>query len=450
MLNNYKHIFFVGIGGIGMSSLDLYCLKKGKYVGGYDRQKTYITTNLENQGANIQYTTKTSLIPINFKFVESTLVIYTPAIPRNNLIFNFFKSNKFKILKRSDFLGSITKNKFCIAIAGTHGKTTTASILSHIFFENNLNFSSFIGGIMEKYETNFIYRGEDIILVEADEFDRSFLSLKPNIACVTSIDIDHLDIYKSSNEIINSFQEFISNVDSSGLILKQYDLNIDGISFGFNENADFHIKNYRNFDDFSLFDIIYSEGKCANIKFNMSGMHNALNALAAFSVCKNMNLSDLTIKKSLNNFKGVKRRFSYVLKYPKIIIDDYAHHPTEISAVYQSLLSIYPQKKILAIFQPHLFSRTKDFMDDFAEKLSKFNEVILLDIYPAREQEIKGINSNKLLQKINIENKNLVEKNDLSKHIMKSKCDVIVIMGAGDIADEVSLIKNEILINHEL
>ena len=450
MLNSYNNIYFVGIGGVGMSSLAFYCLKKGKSVGGYDKNRTSLTIKLENKGAKIQYTKNLLEIPNNFKSNDDTLIVYTPAIKQNNLILNYFNINKFKLLKRSKLLGLISNNSFCIAIAGTHGKTTTMSILTHIFYENNLNFSSFVGGIMEKYNTNFIFKGDDIFLVEADEFDKSFLTLKPNIACITSIEPDHLDIYSSYGEIVDSFHEFTTNVDYDGYILKKYDLEIPGQSFGFNKNADYHIENYSECEGFTFFDIVYNGGKCENIKFNMSGKHNLLNALAAFSVCKMMDLSDIDIKESLSSFEGVKRRFSYIIKHPKVIIDDYAHHPTEIDVVFKSLSSLYPEKKIMAIFQPHLFSRTKDFMSEFANVLSKFDEVILLDIYPARELPIKGINSNKLLSKINNKNKKIIDKKDLVSGIIDSKCDVVAIMGAGDIGQEISKIKNEILISNEL
>lgn len=450
MLNSYNNIYFVGIGGIGMSSLASYCLKKGKSVAGYDQNRNSLTIKLENLGAKVQYTKNLLEIPNSFKSKDDTLIVYTPAIKQDNLILNYFNANKFKLLKRSKLLGILSYNSFCIAIAGTHGKTTTMSILTHIFYENNLNFSSFVGGIMEKYNTNFIFKGDDIVLVEADEFDRSFLTLKPNIACITSIEPDHLDIYSSYSEIFNSFSEFTTSVDSDGHILKKYDLEIPGQSFGFNKNADYHIENYSVREGSTFFDIIYKEGKCENIKFNMSGKHNVLNALAAFSVCKKMDLSDIDIKESLSSFQGVKRRFSYVLKHPKVIIDDYAHHPTEIDVVFEALNSLYQQKKIMAIFQPHLFSRTKDFMSEFANVLSKFDEVILLDIYPARELPIKGINSNKLLSKINNKNKKIIDKKDLVSGIINSKCDVVAIMGAGDIGQEISKIKNEILISNEL
>ena len=446
MIENYTKIYFIGIGGIGMSSLALYFLDKGKTIGGYDKTKTDLTINLENHGALIHYDLKNSEIPLEFRNKQDTLIIYTPAISKDNIELDFFIKKSYKILKRSEVLGLISKNKFCIAIAGTHGKTTTSIILSHLLYENNISFTSFVGGISENYNSNYIEKGQDIILVEADEFDRSFLTLKPNIACITSIDMDHLDIYNSKKELQNSFNEFASNLEKDGMLFKNFDLGIDGFSYGFDSNADYSIANYKNINDTSFFDILYKNGKCENIKFEMPGKHNASNALAAFAICKNLKINDADLKKSLGTFSGVKRRFTYVLKSPKILIDDYAHHPKEIRAIQNSIFSLYPEKIIMAIFQPHLFSRTRDFMDEFAKSLSMFHEIVLLDIYPAREEPIKDINSNKLLNKINNNNKKLLQKIELKNHIINSDADVIVVMGAGDISNEVEKIKNAILI----
>ena len=446
MIEDYTKIYFIGIGGIGMSSLALYFLDKSKTVGGYDKTKTDLTINLQNRGAFIHYNLKISEIPLEFRNKQDTLIIYTPAISKDNIELDFFIKNKYKLLKRSEVLGLISKNKFCIAIAGTHGKTTTSIILSHLLYENNISFTSFVGGISENYNSNYIEKGQDIILVEADEFDRSFLTLKPNIACITSIDMDHLDIYNSKKELQNSFNEFASNLEKDGMLFKNFDLGIDGFSYGFDSNADYSIANYKNINDSSFFDILYKNGKCENIKFEMPGKHNASNALAAFAICKNLKINDADLKKSLGTFSGVKRRFTYVLRSPKILIDDYAHHPKEISAIQDAIFSLYPEKIIMAIFQPHLFSRTRDFMDEFAKSLSMFHEIVLLDIYPAREEPIKDINSNKLLNKINNNNKKLLQKIELKNHIINSDADVIVVMGAGDISNEVEKIKNAILI----
>ena len=445
MYKNYNKIYFIGIGGIGMSSIALYFINNGKQVAGYDQAKTDLTNKLSNLGANIHYDSSLSEIPKEFKNNNEVLIIYTPAISLSDVELSFFFDNNFTVLKRSEILGYISQDKFCIAIAGTHGKTTTATILSHILYENNIKFTSFIGGISENYDSNFIQNGNDVILVEADEFDRSFLTLNPNISCITSVDSDHLDVYNSNSELQKSFNEFASKLELNGVLFKHYDVPIDGVSYGFNKNAEYSIINYRNDESSTFFDIVYEKENSINVKFNMPGKHNACNALVAFAIGRLLKINDEQIVNSLNTFTGVKRRFSYILRSPKILIDDYAHHPNEIKAIYESVKSLYPEKSIMAIFQPHLYSRTQDFMNQFAQVLSKFDEVTLLDIYPAREEPIKGVNSNKLLNQINNSNKNLVDKLELKQVVKDSKADVFIIMGAGDISDEVYKIKDVIL-----
>lgn len=443
MLENYKHIYFLGIGGIGMSSLALYVLNENKVVGGYDKVKSEITDTLISQGATINFNDEFKIIPKSFLDKENTLIVYTPAIPLSNKQFVFFKKSGFTIIKRSELLGEISKDKFCIAIAGTHGKTTTSSILSHILFDNNLNFTSFVGGISENYNTNFIQNGNEIILVEADEFDRSFLTLNPNIACVTSIDADHLDIYENEVELKKSFNQFKNNIKKDGVLFVNDQIPMNGMTYGFNSNSNYFISNYRVNDEVAHFDINFKKS-ITSIQFKMQGKHNALNALVAFAIGNFLGINNDDIQKSLSTFKGVKRRFSYILKSPRVIIDDYAHHPTEIDAVQKSVKEMYPGKKITAVFQPHLYTRTRDFMDQFAESLSEFDEIILTDIYPAREQPIKNINSQALLKKIKNNRKLISKKSNLSSCLKNSKSDVFVIMGAGDISDEVQLIKEKI------
>lgn len=443
MLENYKHIYFLGIGGIGMSSLALYVLNENKVVGGYDKVKSEITDTLISQGATINFNDEFKIIPKSFLDKENTLIVYTPAIPLSNKQFVFFKKSGFTIMKRSELLGEISKDKFCIAIAGTHGKTTTSSILSHILFDNNLNFTSFVGGISENYNTNLIQNGNEIILVEADEFDRSFLTLNPNIACVTSIDADHLDIYENEVELKESFNQFKNNIKKDGVLFVNDQIPMNGMTYGFNSNSNYFISNYRVNDEVAHFDINFKKS-ITSIQFKMQGKHNALNALVAFAIGNFLGINNDDIQKSLSTFKGVKRRFSYILKSPRVIIDDYAHHPTEIDAVQKSVKEMYPGKKITAVFQPHLYTRTRDFMDQFAESLSEFDEIILTDIYPAREQPIKNINSQALLKKIKNNRKLISKKSNLSSYLKNSKSDVFVIMGAGDISDEVQLIKEKI------
>jgi UDP-N-acetylmuramate--alanine ligase len=443
MLEKYKNIYFLGIGGIGMSSLALYFIDKQKSVGGYDKVKSSITKQLSLKGSVINYENSKANIPNNFLNKEETLVVYTPAIPKSNKQFVFFQQSSFKILKRSEILGILSKNKFCIAVAGTHGKTTTASILSHILLENNIKFTSFVGGISENYNTNFIQNGDEIILVEADEFDRSFLTLYPDIACITSIDPDHLDVYFNEQSLHDSFTDFTNNIKNEGVLLVNEKISIKGSTFGFDKNSDFHITNYNVSNEEVFFDINYN-GLISSIKFNMQGRHNALNALVAFAIGLELKIDKLKLSKSLSTFLGVKRRFTYVLKSPKIIIDDYAHHPKEIEEISKSIKELYPEKKVTAVFQPHLYSRTRDFMSEFAQSLSLFDEVVLTEIYPAREKPIKNINSENLLNRIENNNKCLITKSNLPKYLSKSSSDILVIMGAGDISEEVNTIKKHI------
>ena len=443
MLEKYKNIYFLGIGGIGMSSLALYFIDKQKSVGGYDKVKSSITNQLSLKGSIINYEDSKENIPNNFLNKEETLVVYTPAIPKSNKQFVFFQQSSFKILKRSEILGILSKNKFCIAVAGTHGKTTTASILSHILLENNIKFTSFVGGISENYNTNFIQNGDEIILVEADEFDRSFLTLYPDIACITSIDPDHLDVYFNEQSLHDSFTDFTNNIKNEGVLLVNEKISIKGSTFGFDKNSDFHITNYNISNEEVFFDINYN-GLISSIKFNMQGRHNALNALVAFAIGLELKIDKLKLSKSLSTFLGVKRRFTYVLKSPKIIIDDYAHHPKEIEEISKSIKELYPEKKVTAVFQPHLYSRTRDFMSEFAQSLSLFDEVVLTEIYPAREKPIKNINSENLLNRIENDNKCLITKSNLPKYLSKSSSDILVIMGAGDISEEVNSIKKHI------
>ena len=443
MLEKYKNIYFLGIGGIGMSSLALYFIDKQKSVGGYDKVKSSITNQLSLKGSIINYEDSKANIPNNFLNKEETLIVYTPAIPKSNKQFVFFQQSRFKILKRSELLGILSKNKFCIAVAGTHGKTTTASILSHILLDNNIKFTSFIGGISENYNTNFIQNGDEIILVEADEFDRSFLTLYPDIACITSIDPDHLDVYFNEQSLHDSFTDFTNNIKNEGVLLVNEKISIKGSTFGFDKNSDFHITNYNISNEEVFFDINYN-GSISSIKFNMQGRHNALNALVAFAIGLELKIDKLKLSKSLSTFLGVKRRFTYVLKSPKIIIDDYAHHPKEIEEISKSIKELYPDKKVTAVFQPHLYSRTRDFMSEFAHSLSLFDEIVLTDIYPAREKPIKNINSENLLNRIENNNKCLITKSNLPKYLSKSSSDILVIMGAGDISEEVNSIKKHL------
>lgn len=442
-LKEIHNVYFIGIGGIGMSALARYFHANGKHVAGYDKTPTKLTKELQELGVYIHFEENVETIPNPFKEKTNTLIIYTPAIPQNHIEFTYFAEHNFKILKRADVLGLITKNSFCFAVAGTHGKTTTSSILGHIM--QPYNATSFLGGISENYHSNLILGGDEISVVEADEFDRSFLKLSPNIACITSMDADHLDIYGEHSELQNSFLEFSKKVTDHLVIAKGLD--VSGITYAINDEADYQIQNL-NIDNGSyLFDIKTPTETIKDVEFSLPGNHNLMNALAAFAMADSFGIPVESIKNSLQTFKGVERRFSYKIKTEELVlIDDYAHHPTEINAVFDAVQEMYPNEKNLVVFQPHLFSRTRDFIEEFAEELSKFDEIILLEIYPARELPIEGVNSDWLLSKINSSNKKLTQKENLLEEIKKSNAKVISMLGAGDIGAMVNDIKNELLL----
>ncbi|MBI9041618.1 UDP-N-acetylmuramate--L-alanine ligase [Lutibacter sp.] len=439
-LDNIHNIYFVGIGGIGMSSLAFYFKSNGKNVAGYDKTPTEITNSLKEKGMQIHFEDAIDFIADEFKNKGNTLVIYTPAIPKNHSELNFFFDNNYKVLKRSEILGEITKNSFCLAVAGTHGKTTTSTMLGHILFEAGVNATSFLGGISENYNSNLILGGSEVSVVEADEFDRSFLRLSPNIACITSMDADHLDIYGEPAELEKSFKDFGAKV-SDTLIVKK-GLPIEALTFGIDEDADYNASNIKIENGAYIFDVKTPTEFIKEVKINLPGKHNVLNAVAALAMANSYGISLPVIAKALLSFKGIKRRFSYKIKTDNLVlIDDYAHHPTEIIAVASAVREMYPSKKIVGVFQPHLFSRTRDFVDDFAKSLSLFDELILLDIYPARELPIEGVSSSWLLDKVSIDKKQISSKENLYKNILKSKAQVIVMIGAGDIGELVSVIK---------
>ncbi len=440
-LNQIHNVYFIGIGGIGMSALARYFKAIGKNVSGYDKTETELTKDLNQIGIEIHFEDKIDLIPTDY-YAENTLVIITPAVPVDHSEWNYFLERDYEVLKRAEVLGIITKDTFCFAVAGTHGKTTTSSILGHILFESGVDVTAFVGGIVENYNSNLIGTGKTITVVEADEFDRSFLHLHPNIACVTSMDADHLDIYGDKSAIEESFREFADKVtDKSNLFITK-ELPIKGVTCAVNEEANFTAFNIRIISGQYVFDVKTPTETLHNLEFGLPGKHNLMNALMALAMAKTFGLPTEDIASALHSFKGIKRRFSYQIKSEKLVyIDDYAHHPTEINAVHQAVRELYPNQKVLAIFQPHLFSRTKDFADDFAKSLATFDEVILLDIYPARELPMEGITSSWLLEKIDNSHKKLVTKKDLIPAILQSDATVIVTIGAGDIGEMVTSIK---------
>jgi len=441
-INSKHNIFFIGIGGIGMSALARYFVSNGKHVAGYDKTKTQITSQLEDKGVSICYSDNLSLIPDAFINIDNTLVIYTPAIPQSHKQLNYFKDKGYVVLKRSQVLGEITKNTFCLAVAGTHGKTTTTSILGHLLKTCQIPMTAFLGGISQNYNSNLILNGEEVTVVEADEFDRSFLTLYPDMACITSMDADHLDIYGEEQSLIQAFYDFTKQLKPNGKLFVKNGLPIQGISFGIEDDADYTVKNININQGKYVFDVKTPTTVLKGLEFSLPGKHNLSNALVALAMAIEYGCPTDLLAKALASYQGVKRRFTYHIKTPDLVlIDDYAHHPKEINAVHQAVREMYPDKKVLAVFQPHLYSRTKDFVDEFAEELSNFDQILLLDIYPARELPIAGITSQWLLDKISNPNKALVKKEHLIEEIKNRHADVILTIGAGDIGDEVKRIK---------
>jgi UDP-N-acetylmuramate--alanine ligase len=445
-LNTYHNIYFVGIGGIGMSALAKYFHKQNKKISGYDKTSSDNTKTLEDLGINISYSDDIETIDPKYLQSSETLVVYTPAIPNSNVILNYFNSNHFTVLKRSEILGMITKDTFCFAVAGTHGKTTTTSILGHLMFEANQNMTAFLGGISENYNSNLIENGRETTVVEADEFDRSFMTLSPNFACITSMDADHLDIYGDKESLKQSFLDFSKNISNEGKLFVHESLSVEGITYGIDSNADYAAQNIKIVEGAYHFDLKTPNSILRNFRFHLPGCHNLNNAVAALAMALEFGCTKEKLQKGLNSYRGVKRRFSYKIKEQSFVfIDDYAHHPKEIDAVYQAIKEMHPNRKVTAVFQPHLFSRTQDFGEEFAHSLSVFDAVLLLEIYPARELPITGINASWLLEKITAPFKKLVTKSALFDVIKSIDNPVLVTMGAGDIGTLVEPLSKKIL-----
>ena len=450
-LKTINNVYFIGIGGIGMSALARYFVANGKSVAGYDKTKTEITDALEELGVKIHFEDLVSEIPSSFLNVDDTLIVYTPAIPKGHSEFNYFKDHDFEVLKRSAVLGEITRDTFCFAVAGTHGKTTTTSILGHLLYECNVPVTAFLGGVSENYNSNFILKGTAVTVVEADEYDRSFLTLSPDMAGLTSMDADHLDIYGEAEELKKSFIEFTEKLKPNGKLFVKNGLPIDGITYGIEDDADYSAQNIKIINGRYEFDLKTPDQTLHDFKFNLPGRHNLSNAIMALAMSVEYGIPHQQLAKALASYTGVKRRFTYQIKTDDLVfIDDYAHHPEEINAVHQAVREMYPNKKVLAVFQPHLFSRTRDFADDFAKSLSQFDAVLLLDIYPARELPIEGITSEWLLTKIENKNKKLIQKTELISEIKASKAAVILTIGAGDIGEQVKYIKQALSLENKL
>lgn len=434
-----------------MSALARYFQFVNIQVAGYDKTETPLTKELAATGIAIHYTDDLKLVPKAFLDPKSSLVVYTPAVPVSHSEYQYFQSNGFVMKKRSEVLGLVTQDSFCFAVAGTHGKTTTSCILAHLLKETGTPLTAFLGGISEDFNSNFLLEGTDYSVVEADEFDRSFLRLSPTVACITSMDADHLDIYGDAQELTKSFIDFTKRIKPGGKLFVRNGVPLQGITYGIEDESDFCIRNIKIEQGTYIFDLVTPNMVLNGVRFSKPGRHNLLNGLVAFAMAIEAGSPADRLASALGTFKGVQRRFSYKINTNAFIfIDDYAHHPTEIDAVFDAISEMHPNKKVLAVFQPHLFSRTRDFGVEFAKSLSRFDNVLLLEIYPAREMPIAGINSQWLLDKMTNANKKLVRKEDLITEIIGQNTEVLVTMGAGDIGLEIEKIKNKLVYANEL
>lgn len=444
-LENVVRVYLIGVGGIGMSGLARYFKKRGADVHGYDKTSTPLTDTLESEKIPVVFEDRTELIPLQFKHADpGTLIIFTPAIPKDSAILNYFRLGGFSMKKRSEVLGIISKGMFTIAVAGTHGKTTTSSIIAHLLKDSGYDCSAFLGGIASNYNSNILFGTNNTMVVEADEYDRSFLTLHPDIAIITSMDADHLDIYGDANQLTESFQLFAAQLKPGGVLVKRKGLDLaGGQTYAAGEEADIQALNIRVEDGNFKFDFNSRSACIENLQLALPGVHNIENALAAIQVALLLEIPVAKIRTALANFKGVKRRFEYIVRTPRhIYIDDYAHHPEELRACLTAVKTLYPGRKLTTIFQPHLFSRTRDFAAGFAEVLAMTDELILLDIYPARELPIEGISSEMLLKNVAVSDKKLLTKQETIDHIKKEMPGLILTVGAGDIDTLVKPLQN--------
>ncbi|MDO3645278.1 UDP-N-acetylmuramate--L-alanine ligase [Mucilaginibacter sp. L3T2-6] len=447
-LSNIKRVYLVGIGGIGMSGLARYFHHLGCVVCGYDKTSTDLTNELHNEGIQVIFEDRPDWIPYSFQAPDAcTLIIYTPAIPKDSAILNFFREKGFELYKRSQVLGIISKGMYTVAIAGTHGKTTTSTMVAHILKDSGKDCSAFLGGLSSNYHSNVLYGKNDIVVVEADEFDRSFLTLYPDIAVITSMDADHLDIYGDHAHLTDSFKMFASQVKQGGTLIHKKGLPLEtGLVYAVDSDADAMASNIRIEDGSFFFDFKNKNISITNIKMGIAGLHNIENATAAIEACLMLDVPADAIKNALESFRGVHRRFEYIIKTDQhVFIDDYAHHPEELKAAIRSVKKLYPGKKLTTIFQPHLYTRTRDFADGFAEALDLSDELIMLDIYPARELPIEGVNSDMILQRMKSADKRLINKKDVLNVIKEEKPELLLTVGAGDIDTLVQPLKKILL-----
>jgi len=450
-IKNIYNVYFVGIGGIGMSAIARYFKSHGKNVAGYDKVSKPLTDELEKEGIKIHFEDDIKNIPSDFLNKEITLVIYTPAIPKDHKELNYFISNGFDIKKRSEVLGLLTKTNFSLAVSGTHGKTTISTMLAHLLRQSRIGGNAFLGGISKNYKTNLLVDPESkYMVVEADEFDRSFLHLYPKMAVISAVDADHLDIYKNRESVVDSFRQFAGQIQPGGTLLikkgidftppQRDDLKV--YTYSIKEQADFTAQNIRLENGLYTFDFIGAIEKIENLKLGVPGLLNVENAVAAIAMALLAGVKDDEIFNSLDKFKGIQRRFDIQINTDKLVyIDDYAHHPEELKAAITSAKQLFKNKKITGIFQPHLYSRTKDFALEFAQSLDLLDEIILLDIYPAREEPIPGVTSEIIFKNIKNKHKICCSKGELLNILKTKKPMVLMTMGAGDIDEFIEPIK---------
>ncbi len=446
-------VFFIGIGGIGMSALARYFNAKGIKVSGYDKTETVLTIQLQAEGIGIHYVDNIDLADKNASFI-----VYTPAVPKNHTQLNYFINNNYTVVKRSDVLGAITNSSFNICVAGTHGKTTTSSMVAHLLQHSGYGCNAFLGGIAVNYNSNFWSSANNVCVVEADEYDRSFLKLNPDVAIITAIDADHLDIYGTAENVENAFIEFSTKIKEGGCLLLKHglkrsnDFNVkDTCTYSATDaNANIHVQNLTMHKGSYTFDVVNNYWTINDVTLNMGGLHNVENIIAAIGVAKYLKISDDKIKEAVSEYKGVKRRFEYIIKNDELVfIDDYAHHPDELNALLNGAKNLFPTKKCTIIFQPHLYSRTNDFADGFAAALDVADEIILLPIYPARELPMEGVSSEMIMQRMKNKNVKVIDKENIAYYLMslkeintnKNVDGVFITAGAGDIDTLVNPIK---------
>ncbi len=430
-----------------MSALVRYFLAGGFDVAGYDKTSTHLTDKLIKEGCQVHFTENLNNIPVPFSNLaqkDSTLIIYTPAVSKDHAEMKFFEANKYQIMKRSEVLGLISGKLKTIAIAGTHGKTTVSAMLAHILKQSKTDCTAFLGGILKNYDSNFLFGSGEMAVVEADEFDRSFLHLTPFAAIITSIDPDHLDIYKDRLNLLRSFGLFVGKIKEEGKLLlkKGIDLplsedqitGLEILSYSLDSESDFYAKNIQLIERFYIFDVVTPGGLVKGLRLGMPGKINIENAVAAVSMAWILKIPEEIIRKSMLAFRGIQRRFDIRFEHPNIVyIDDYAHHPVELNSFIQSVKQLFPGKNLTGVFQPHLFSRTRDLYIDFAKSLESLDELILLEIYPAREKEIEGVSSKMILDEVGIRRKAIMNKDQVLDYVREIKTDVLLTMGAGDI-----------------